>query len=448
MAKFKDPSSLHIADPSAFMARWTAILAAAVPWTQQAQAQQAEETADLLKLAYELLHDPKLMERIKEAIRARGYAGDLTPPTLIYLVMTSRLLERPQNAAAVAASGAGKNAAIDAPAELMPTEALYKMTAGSPRALIYAKEEFEHRVVIVQEADSIPEDGPAASAIRSLAADNSMEYDVVVRDESTGGFRTMHIRKRGPTGLLTTSTRSLKNQMGTRVLEIPIRDDEEQTRAVMDAHADTVMPRTLPVIDVEPFHAAQRYLALAGEKRVAVPFARALAKLVPAGAVRMRRDFRQLLTCVQSVAFLYQLQRGRTAEGWVEATLEDYAIARDLLAPIFDAVAADGVTPAVRATAEAVKPGEEVSESELATRLGLAKSTVHYRVQRAITGGWLVNREHRDGHPYKLALGTPLPEERSALPTVDELRAVFERSNTAGDEADTSSLAFDGEVMF
>ena len=52
-----------------------------------------------------------------------------------------------------------------------------------------------------------------------------------------------------------------------------------------------------------------------------------------ADAVRTRRDFPQLLTAIQAVAFLYQAQRERTAEGWVVATIEDYARAREIFAP-------------------------------------------------------------------------------------------------------------------
>ena len=56
---------------------------------------------------------------------------------------------------------------MDAALELLPSEAYYLERAGSARALIYSEEDFAHRVVVVGEADSIPEDGPAASAIRS-----------------------------------------------------------------------------------------------------------------------------------------------------------------------------------------------------------------------------------------------------------------------------------------
>jgi hypothetical protein len=150
----------------------------------------------------------------------------------------------------------------------------------------------------------------------------------------------------------------------------------------------------------------------------------------------MRRDFRQLLTCVQAVALLYQCQRRRTPEGWIESTLEDYEVARDLLAPLFDVIAAEGVTPAVRKSVAAVRPGEELSAAALARRLGIAKSSATYRIKRALDGGWLVNNEKRPTAPYRLALGAPLPEETSALPTVDRVRDLYECTNASREEED------------
>jgi hypothetical protein len=434
LGEHKDPSGLYLAGPERFLEHWQAAIAAAGPWTECEAAERDAAAKEALGSAADLLEDPNLLERVGLAMRARGYAGDLRPPKLGYVAITSRLLERPQNLAYVAQSAAGKNRAIDAALELVPPEAVYVEKAGSARALVYTDEDFRHRTVVVSEADSIPEDGPAASAVRSLAADNEMSYDVVEKNSATNRFETRHIVKPGPTGLITTSTRSLGAQMGTRVLEVSLPDDADQTRAVMKAHAASVMPSAGGVIDLEPFLAAQRWLALAGVRQVAVPFAEKLADLVPANAVRMRRDFRQLLTCTQTVALLYQRQRNRTPDGWVEAIFADYAMARELLAPTFDTIAAEGVTPAIRRSVEAVLPGEEVSSSDLAKRLKLSKSTVSWRVGRAVDAGWLVNNEKRSGHAAKLVRGAPLPDEMSALPTLDRLCEVFECSNAPGDD--------------
>src|SRR5439155_26805924 len=148
-------------------------------------------------------------------------------------------------------------------------------------------ESFEHRVVVVGEADSIPEDGSAASAIRSLAADNELPYDVVEKSPKTNRHETRHNVKPGPTGLITASTRSMRTQMGTRMLGVPLSDDQEQTRAVMKAHTRTAMPSRIEQPSPERFLALQRWPQLAGARNVAVPFPDLRAELVPATAELM-----------------------------------------------------------------------------------------------------------------------------------------------------------------
>ncbi len=421
LGEYKDLSGLYLADLERFRERWQAAIEAAIPWAEYEVAARQQQAAASYAQAKELLEAPDLLCRIGAVMRQRGYAGDLRPPLLGYVAMTSRLLERPSNLAYIAQSAAGKNRAVDAALELMPEDAYYLEKAGSARALIYTDEAFEHRVVVVSEADSIPEDGPAASAIRSIAEDNAMAYDVVEKDAKTGRFATRHIVKPGPTALITTSTTSLGPQMGTRMLEIPIPDDAEQTRSVLKAHARAVSSATHNEIDLTPFLALQRYLAAQGEQRVIVPFADTLADLMPAQTVRMRRDFRQLLTYVQTIALLYQCRRERTPDGAIIASFEDYVQARELLAPIFDSIVADGLTPATRQTVEAIQEGEEVNETTLAERLGLSKTPVRYRVNRALKGGWLINDETRKGYPAKLRRSIPLPDVRHVLPTVDDV---------------------------
>jgi hypothetical protein len=425
----KDPSALHLASGVGFAVAWQAALAKATPWTERSAGEQRHRAEEAFDLAKELLHAPDILNRVGRAMAAAGYAGDTTPAELAWVAISSRLLERPLNLVFVAPSAAGKNRAVDAAVEYVPAEAVYIMSAASPRVLIYTTEDFQHRMIIVKEADSLPDEGPAASAIRSVAEDNSLVYEVVEKNPSTRRFETRRIEKKGPTGLITTSTRSLKIQLGTRHLEQSLSDDPEQTRNVMRAHAQQAAHTRPAAPDPTPFIALQRYLALSDTRRVTVPFAEVLAQLVPAVTVRMRRDFRQLLTCVQTIALLRQCQRARTADGVVIATIDDYAEARRLLETIFDTIVTQGVTTIVRQTVETVRTDEEVTEAELATRLGLAKSTVSYRVRKAVAGGWLENRETRRGRPARLARGTPLPEPLTALPVATRVRELFDHSD-------------------
>jgi len=426
-AGVKDPAALWQAldrDPGAFRQRLGVLIGMARRASDLRAEALGEEAREAWKLAQPVLEAPNLLDNVATAIRTGGYAGELTAPLLAYLALTSRLLGRPLNLAFIAPSAAGKNRAIDGALALMPPTAYYLEKAGSARALVYGDADYQHRTVIVAEADSIPEDGPAASAIRALAADNCMTYDVVERDAETGRFTTRHIEKPGPTGLITTATKSLGEQMGTRLLTVAVSDTPQQTRAVLQSHAATVRGAS-PKADVAALIAAQRWLELAGDHNATIPFASVLADAVPADLVRMRRDFRQLLTVIQAVALLYQRQRQRDAEGRIVATLEDYRRARNLLLESFTEAATGGVSGPVRETVQEVARlydgTSPLTVKAVADGLGLSKDTVWHRVRRALRAGYVVNLEAQKGRPAKLVPGDPLPEERPTLPEPEEL---------------------------
>src|SRR5206468_7912547 len=101
--------------------------------------------------------------------------------------------------------------------------------------------------------------------------------------------------------------------------------------------------------------ALQEWLALAGERRVHIPYARALARQIRhATEVRVRRDFRKVLDLIAACAILHQVQRERAEDGAILAALQDYAIVRDLVHEAFTSAQQDAITPQQREAAAAV----------------------------------------------------------------------------------------------
>jgi hypothetical protein len=421
----KDVSDLHIRRAHEFRDCWAEALRRAVPWAELQRQKALGQVATLHRDIKDLLEDPHLLGRLKATFMDLGYVGDTSPPTLVYLAMTSRVLPRPMNAACVGPSSVGKNATVDAARALIPSEDIYKVDAASPMALIYNEASFERKIVFYTEMDSIPEDGAAGSAVRSLAATNELTYDVVEKTKA-GKYQTRHIRKPGPTVLITTGTKSPGPQLGTRLLEVAVSDAPDHTWEILDRQAleDSGQAPTPP--NLQPWIDLQRWLTLQ-VTTVRIPFGplllEALKQRLKRPPTRLRRDFKQLQTCIATIALLYQCQRELAPGGAVLATLDDYEEARILLEPVFATITTDGVTNAVRQTVEAIGADEEVSISELARRLGLSKTASYDRVKRALAGGWLVNREEREGqrYPARLARGTPLPDDLPVLPTKEDL---------------------------
>jgi hypothetical protein len=163
-----------------------------------------------------------------------------------------------------------------------------------------------------------------------------------------------------------------------------------------------------------------------GETEVTIPFGRALAEAIPTKAVRLRRDFRSLLGLIRAHALVHQATRERDDRGRIVATIDDYAVVRELVEEVFSA----GIGATVKAetletvqTVAELQPQHEegVSLPTLANRLGLDKSVVSRRWRVARDGGYLVNLEERRGRPARLVLGEPLPEEVAILPPPDDL---------------------------
>jgi hypothetical protein len=255
-----------------------------------------------------------ILEQVDKAIKDLGYGGDTKLPRLLYLSYTSRLLALDRgnmlaHGQAVGPPSGGKNYAVDTVLALMPEEAYMKIDAGSPKALIYSNEDLQHRIVVFTEADSLPigeagngrslADGDsrstAASALRNLASDGYLSYDIVERDPETGQFVTRHIEKEGPTLLVTTTTRAIEGQMGTRLWAVHMLETDEQIEKALEkgVSRELTRERSTP----EDLIQYQRYIQSIAPWTVIVPFAGKLMKgLIYRGMdPRILQDFQRLL---------------------------------------------------------------------------------------------------------------------------------------------------------
>jgi len=229
-------------------------------------------------------------------------------------------------------------------------------------------------------------------------------------ERQSSGLVPRRIEKEGPTGLIVTTTAvRLHPENETRLLSLHVTDTRAQTREVMRAIAHSTRAGFEPT----PWIALQQWIAR-GEHRVEIPFAPALAERIPPIAVRLRRDFGQLLNLIRAHAILHQATRARDSAGRLLATLEDYEAVRELLADIIAEGVEATVSPAIRETVEAISSilaagSDEVSIAQLAHALGLDKSAVSRRAAAAVQQGFLWNREDRKGRPARSTATTALP---------------------------------------
>jgi hypothetical protein len=421
----KDPSDLHLQTSAegGFYGAWGAALEAAVPVDELLRQVRDDRAAEALERCRDLALRPSILGQFEKDLRGLGVVGEERAAKLVFLAVVSRLLPRPVSIAVKGPSAAGKSFTTTATLKFFSKRAFYSLSGMSDRFLAYDTEPVSHRMIVVAEAAGMSEVG--ACLVRTLLSEGRIDWGTV--EKRTGGLKARRVQKEGPCGLVITTTAvRLHPENETRLLSIPVDDTREQTDRVLKSLAADAEGAERPPLDFEQWHALSDWLE-GGERRVLIPFASKLSENVPKVAVRQRRDFLQFLALVQALALLHRENRKRDEDGRILATIEDYAVVRELVADLFGEAAGTEVSKTVRETVEAATAlldskrggGEEpatVTVLEIAKRLELDKSAASRRVRAATQAGYLENLETRKGRPARLVPGDPLPEKLELLP--------------------------------
>jgi hypothetical protein len=428
LSEHKDPSALHLSDPERFRERFEAAMENAEPWIELERAEAEAAAREARERCQELAEESDILGRFAEELVRSGVAGESRIAKLLYLAVTSRLLERPVSIALKGPSSGGKSHVLERVLSFFPKSAYYALTAMSERTLAYSEEPIKHRFLVIYEAAGMSGEF-ATYLMRSLLSEGRVRYETVER--TSEGIKPRLIEREGPTGLIVTTTAvKLHPENETRLLSLTVTDTQDQTRAVMAALAEEASEAG-PTF--EPWHALQLWLESA-EHRVWIPYAKKLAGLIPPVAVRLRRDFGALLNLIRAHALLHQATREHDGEGRIIATIEeDYAAVRELVADLVSEGIEVTVPKTVRETVEAVKilreqsNGEPVTVAELARKLKLDRSAVSRRARNAKDRGYLRDLEDNPRKPSRLVLGDDLPDDVQILPKPEDVRASMQK---------------------
>lgn len=416
----KDPSALHLESPDEFLRHWQVACLGAIPWTVVEARTSAEERSEAWEKCGKLARVANILDEFAVELSRVGVVGERRAGKLIYLAVTSRLLDRPVSVAVKGPSSGGKSFVVESTLKFFPPEAFYALTAMSDRALAYSSEPLKHRHLVIYEAAGMASDF-ATYLIRSLLSEGRLRYETV--EKTKEGLVPRLIEREGPAGLIVTTTSlRLHPENETRVLSLTITDTRDQTAAVFRALAQET---NRAEIDLTRWQALQTWLAT-GPNGVVIPFADRLAGLVPPLAVRLRRDFKTVLILVRAHALLHQESRRKDEQGRVIAQIEDYQVARELVADLVAVGVEATVKHEVREVVEMVRRllddgREDVRQADLKSLLRLDKSAVSRRVAEAVDAGFLRNLEDRKGRPARLVIGDALPDNCEVLPTPEQL---------------------------
>ncbi len=439
LGEHKDASGLFLADRESFKDNFVTALKGAESWEHRSRAEQETKSREAWGACRELVAVPNILERFARDLARSGVAGESRVAKLLYLAVTSRLLQRPVSIAVKGPSSGGKSYLTEQVLSFFPESAFYALTSMSERALAYDEEPLANRMLVIYEASGM-EGEMQSYLIRSLLSEGRLKHLMV--EKTADGMKPRLIEREGPTGLIVTTTAvKLHPENETRLLSLTVTDTQDQTRAVMAALANEAAGDGP---NMSEWQAVQVWLEGA-ERRVTVPYAADLAGLIPPIAVRLRRDFGAILNLIRVHAVLHQAGRERDQEGRIVAAVEDYARVRELVADLVSDGLGATVSATVRETVEMVKRLKDESEepvtvADLAEELELDKSAVRRRVKAA--GDYINNLEDKRGKPARLVPGANLPNDVEVLPDSAKLDPDSNPGTEAGVQEEVNTNYF------
>lgn len=310
----------------------------------------AEDRSEALKLG----RSADLVGELQRDLGKLGIVGEERNGLVLYLVMTSRKLDDPLAAQILSPSGSGKSHLQDAVLSLCPEEDLIKLTSLSGQALFYKGEDsLRHKALALEEVAGAE---GARYALRNLISAKKLTIETTVKNPATGRMETQVNTVHGPTAVFETTTQpDTDPETKSRYLLLSIDESPEQTRLIAEAQRhrhtlDALLSRKEREAVRRRHHAFQRLLR---PLCVVNPY----EPLLGYGDERLttRRDQPKYLNLILAVAFLHQMQRPVKTHpvlgDYIEATLDDIAIANDLAAELFGA-SLDDLSPPGRRLAE------------------------------------------------------------------------------------------------
>jgi hypothetical protein len=301
-------------------------------------AQSAEnlaKTPEAVRLEAEaMLKSPDLVNSIVRDVEAIGVAGEQDLAMTVYTVGTSRQLDKPLAAIVQGPTASGKSYVIEKIASLIPPEAVVRATQMTPQSLFHMKpDSLRHRFVTAGER-SRARGNEAAEATRALREMiSSGRLSKLMPMKSGGEIQTVLIEQDGPIAFAesTTMTRIFEEDLN-RCLLLSTDERSDQTARIVrwlaSDYAGTSSRERAERI-VLRHHAMQRMLQ---RHMIVIPFAERLGDLIPHEQVEVRRVFPQLMSMIQAVTLLHQLQRPLDRDGRLVATCDDYRLVHRLLA--------------------------------------------------------------------------------------------------------------------
>lgn len=422
-------------------------------------------TSDELREAMDMLESDNLFDRLSKDFEALGIAGETNLAKTIYLIMVSRLLKKPLAAVIQGLSSTGKSFILETIAKFMPPEAIIQAHEMSDKALYFMREgSLKHKVIVSGERvhNRHGKEGQAednSKAFREMTASGALSKEVVVKDGKTGEFVTRHIEQEGPIAYIESTTATqLFDEDSTRVLRLTMNETSEQTQAIMNKQREEAKLEGPGEEDrakiIRRHHGIQRLLQYYDKERnnlskqilpppqIRIPFIDNID--LPSNVVSSRRTFPLLISFIRVVAFLRKFHPSKASAGGesneggvIEADLEDYRIAYDLIQPIIAGMyaplpeASRGIIPMLKEKTQNTLPDGRLlpfynvfTLSDCERWMDICNATTRRRIWPLVSAGIISCDKKTQPYKFKVihpelandaggrfAIGLPKPDE-------------------------------------
>ena len=314
----KDVNDMYVADPPKFITSFDKTLREAQSLKFYLSQKHEKELKQEYLHARPLLQAKNKLDLFAKTIDGNLLVGETQNAKLLFLCLTSRVLEKPVSVVVSAQSSTGKSYLAESVLKFFPPESYFDFSSMSEKALCYFTESLSHKFIFIHEAPGMEQEYQNY-LIRVLLSEGKIKYWTVEK-QPDGTFNTTMKHVAGPTALLSTTTKfALNIENMTRVQLITCDDSDEQTVRVLKFTAEESHPK----IDFRPWHALQNFIA-AGAHDVTIPFMGYIADNVPPYDVRLRRDISVVKALISTSAILHRETRNRDDQGNIVATTEDY----------------------------------------------------------------------------------------------------------------------------
>jgi len=190
----------------------------------------------------------------------------------------------------------------------VPEEDRHQYTALTPQALFHMGEnELMHKALFV--AEDVGAEG-AAYSLKTIQSDGQLVMACTMKDETTGHMMTKTKIVKGPLALFLTSTsRSIDDELLNRLLVLTIDEGPEQTRKIHEAQRHAQMMEGIMERRARPriVRMHQNVQRLIRPLVVRNPFAKDL--VFGSARLRSRRDHQKYLDLINVMALVHQYQR-------------------------------------------------------------------------------------------------------------------------------------------